>query len=175
MLKIRRARCVSSTTTPPQHHTSSASRHRQRWSVKMGGMGFLGLCTADLSQQQVRLYRKVASLHHLFTPLAIFALVSTSNMLVKFLVLFLTGFVGLILASDPWTVTITPNSVATGESHWSLSGTNYVVGLQTGKVVYWSATINSTHPNATVKADTGNAVVTFKKGIFINFLDNEGQ
>lgn len=95
-------------------------------------------------------------------------------MFVHLLTLFLALVAGTVLA-DSWTVTMTPNSNAVGEQTTSLGKTNYVMGLQTGNVVYWSATLNSTHPNATLMADTGNAVVTFKKGIFLNYLDNEGE
>jgi hypothetical protein len=66
---------------------------------------------------------------------------------------------------------MTPNSQAVVQIY----NANYVVGLQTSSTIYWSTTLNSTHPNATVMADTGNAVVTFKKGIFINIVDNEGK
>lgn len=95
-------------------------------------------------------------------------------MFVRYLTLFLAVVVGTILA-DTWTVTMTPNSNAVGEQTTSFGKTNYVMGLQTGNVVYWSATLNSTHPNATVMADTGNAVVTFKKGIFLNYVENQGE
>lgn len=90
-------------------------------------------------------------------------------MFIRSLVFLFVAIAGTILA-DTWTVQITSNSNAIGEQN----GSDYVIGLQTGGVIYWSATINATHPNATVMADTGNAIVTFKKGIVINYLDNEG-
>jgi hypothetical protein len=79
----------------------------------------------------------------------------------------------LIWAANPATTStvMTPNSQAVVQ----VSNANFFVGLQTGTTIYWSTTLNSTHPNATVMADTGNAVVTFKKGIVVNILDNEGK
>jgi hypothetical protein len=69
------------------------------------------------------------------------------------------------------TTTITPNSKAVVE----MSGSNYFVGLQTGTIIYWSTTLNSTFSTGYVLADTGNAVVTFKKGITVTIQDNAGK
>jgi hypothetical protein len=69
------------------------------------------------------------------------------------------------------TTTITPNSKAVVE----MSGSNYYVGLQTGTVIYWSTTLNSTFSTGYVLSDTGNAVVTFKKGITVTIQDNAGK
>lgn len=95
-------------------------------------------------------------------------------MFIRTLSILILSVVSFISASNPTTTMISPNSNAVVQVSTS-HNSNYVVGLQTGSVVYWSAILNATNPNATVMADTGNAVVTFKKGIFVHILDNAGK
>eukprot|EP01031_Cornospumella_fuschlensis_P031624 gene31624-38218_t len=91
-----------------------------------------------------------------------------------YFILCIAMVIASMVFSAPVYTTITSNSEGRIEVTKTLRHTDYVVGLQTGSVVYWSATINAESPNATVTADVGNDVVTFKKGIFINLADNQG-
>lgn len=69
---------------------------------------------------------------------------------------------------------LTPNSnavtVASGDSNDTTNASFFYNNI----IPYWSPQVSSSNTSVTLGADVGNGVVTFKKGLMVNYVAQQG-
>ena len=74
-------------------------------------------------------------------------------------------------ASNTQTTALTPNSNCSGSGAGDTNNTTTIQFMAPGNgLVWWTAVVSAATKSASLVADTGNAVVTFKTGLTITYV-----